>query len=141
MSAAKTIMVVDDDQSMMTIIEHFLSQEEYAVQTAFRGQEVFARLEEQRPDLIILDIMLPDMSGLEVLKRLKGAAETSSIPVILLTGKGEYRDVLLGYREGCDYYISKPFTSGQLLHGVGLFLRKSSSKKDSTFPREQSPPR
>ncbi|MFQ5903821.1 MAG: response regulator transcription factor, partial [Candidatus Binatia bacterium] len=92
------------------------------VQSAYSGLEVFTRLEEQKPDLIILDVMLPQMDGLEVLTRLKGTADTSSIPVILLTAKVQYEDVLGGYKLGADYYITKPFTSTQLINGINLLL-------------------
>ena len=75
-----------------------------------------------KPDLIFLDIMMPKMDGFEVLKRLKGAPETSAIPVILLTAKGQYEDILKGYKEGADYYIPKPFISAHLLTAIDLVL-------------------
>ena len=94
----------------------------YDVITANSGQELFSRLEEQEPDLIILDIMMPHVDGLKVLERLRGTAETSSIPVIILTAKVQYDDVLEGYKLGADYYITKPFTSTQLINGINLIL-------------------
>lgn len=122
METKKTILVVDDDPDVVTIVRGILNGGEYDVQCVHSGQEVFTRLGEERPDLIILDIKMPEMDGFEVLKRLKAIPETSSIPVILLTGRGQYRDVLEGYRLGTDYYMNKPFTSAQLINGVHLFL-------------------
>ena len=115
-------MVVDDNADIVTIVKTILEGKGYEVQCAFSGQEAFQMLGQNRPDLIILDIMMPEMDGLEVLKRLKGDADTSSIPVILLTAKVHYEDVLSGYRKGADYYITKPFTSTQLLNGISLLL-------------------
>ena len=117
-----TIMVVDDNPDSLFIVKAILEGIGYDVITANSGQELFSRLEEQEPDLIILDIMMPQMDGLKVLERLRGTAETSSIPVIILTAKVQYDDVLEGYKLGADYYITKPFTSTQLINGINLIL-------------------
>ncbi len=122
MNANRTIMIVDDNPDIVTIVKTILEGKGYVVQTAYSGMEVFSRLEEKKPDLIILDVMLPQMDGLEVLTRLKGTADSSSIPVILLTAKVQYEDVLGGYKLGADYYITKPFTSTQLINGINLLL-------------------
>jgi DNA-binding response OmpR family regulator len=129
MGFKKNILVVDDDPDVVTIIKGILHSGEYEVQSVYRGQEVFARLEEKKPDLIILDIKMPEMDGFQVLKRLKASPETSSIPVILLTGKGQYQDVLTGYELGTDYYMNKPFTSSQLINGIDLFLGAGNAQK------------
>ncbi len=129
MGFKKNILVVDDDPDVVTIIKGILHSGEYEVQSVYRGQEVFARLEEKKPDLIILDIKMPEMDGFQVLKRLKASPETSSIPVILLTGKGQYQDVLTGYELGTDYYMNKPFTSSQLINGIDLFLGAGDAQK------------
>ncbi len=115
-----TILVADDNPDIVTIVKTILERNGYGVQTADNGLEVFTRLEEQKPDLIILDIMMPQMDGLEVLTRLKGTAATSSIPVILLTAKVQYEDALKGYKLGADHYMPKPFTSTQLINIVDL---------------------
>ncbi len=127
MDAKKTIMVVDDNPDIVTIVKTILEGKGYTVQSAYSGLEVFTRLEEQKPDLIVLDVMLPQMDGLEVLTRLKGTPDTSSIPVILLTAKVQYEDVLGGYKLGADYYITKPFTSTQLINGINLLLGEGKS--------------
>ena len=122
MEKNKTVMVVDDNPDIVTIVKTILEGKGYEVQSAYSGQEVFNLLSEQKPDLIVLDIMMPQMDGLEVLTRLKGEPSTASIPVILLTAKVQYEDVLGGYKMGADYYITKPFTSTQLLNGINLLL-------------------
>jgi len=127
MDNKKTIMVVDDNPDIVTIVKTILEGKGHTVVSAYSGAELFSRLEEQKPDLIILDIMMPQMDGLEVLTQLKGGANTSSIPVILLTAKVQYEDVLGGYKLGADYYITKPFTSTQLVNGINLLLGEGKS--------------
>lgn len=122
MEKNKTVMVVDDNPDIVTIVKTILEGKGYGVQSAYSGQEVFNLLSDQKPDLIVLDIMMPQMDGLEVLTRLKGEPSTAAIPVILLTAKVQYEDVLGGYKMGADYYITKPFTSTQLLNGINLLL-------------------
>ena len=115
-------MVVDDEPAIVTIHHIMLEQQGFIVRHSYSGPELFASLEEQKPDLIILDVMMPEMDGLEVLRRLKGALETSSIPVILLTALDRYVDKLTGYRMGADHYITKPFTRTQLMAGINCLL-------------------
>jgi CheY-like chemotaxis protein len=122
MDTKKTIMVVDDNPDIITIVKTILEGRGYTVYSASSGPELLTLLPNQKPDLIILDIMMPEMDGLEVLTRLKGKNETASIPVILLTAKVQYEDVLGGYKLGADYYITKPFTSTQLVNGINLLL-------------------
>ena len=122
MDNKKTIMVVDDNPDIITIVRTILEGKGYSVLSATSGPELLNLLKTQKPDLIILDIMMPEMDGLEVLTRLKGLTETASIPVILLTAKVQYEDVLGGYKLGADYYITKPFTSTQLVNGINLLL-------------------
>jgi len=122
METKKTIMVVDDNPDIVTIVKTILEGKGFDVLSASSGQELLNLLQNQTPDLIILDIMMPEMDGLEVLSRLKSVAETATIPVILLTAKVQYEDVLGGYKLGADYYITKPFTSTQLVNGINLLL-------------------
>jgi len=121
-ASKKTIMVVDDHPDLVEIVRTMLEAKGYNVMCASSGQQLFAGLEELKPDLIFLDIMMPQMDGLEVLTRLKGNSNTASIPVILLTCKGQHEDVIGGYKTGADYYITKPFTSTQVLSGINLVL-------------------
>jgi CheY-like chemotaxis protein len=125
MDTQRTIMVVDDNPDIITIVKTILEGKGYQVLSASSGQELLNLLPDRKPDLIILDIMMPEMDGLEVLGRLKAVTETASIPVILLTAKVQYEDVLGGYKLGADYYITKPFTSTQLVNGINLLLGES----------------
>jgi len=122
MDINKTIMVVDDNPDIITIVKTILEGKGYTVLSASSGLELLNMLKNQKPDLIILDIMMPEMDGLEVLSRLKAVADTATLPVILLTAKVQYEDVLGGYKLGADYYITKPFTSTQLVNGINLLL-------------------
>ncbi len=126
-ASKRTIMVVDDDPDIVEVVRLRLESKGFNVRCAYSGQQVFADLGEQKPDLIILDIMMPNMDGLEVLTRLKGDLSTASIPVILLTVKARYEDFLKGYKTGADYYITKPYTESQLLCGINQFLSKHQS--------------
>jgi len=127
MDNKKTIMVVDDNPDIITIVKTILEGKGYNVHSAFSGIELLNILKDQKPDLIILDIMMPEMDGLEVLTRLKGVTDTATIPIILLTAKVQYEDVLGGYKLGADYYITKPFTSTQLVNGINLLLGEGKS--------------
>jgi CheY-like chemotaxis protein len=124
-SSKRTIMVVDDDPELVTIVQLMLEDRGFNVRCAYSGKDLFASLKEQMPDLILLDIMMPRMDGLEVLKQLKGNPDTASIPVIMLTAKVLHVDILEGYKMGADYYITKPFTNTQLLTGINLLLSGS----------------
>ena len=127
MDTNKTIMVVDDNPDIITIVKTILEGKGYTVLSASSGLELLNMLKNQKPDLIILDIMMPEMDGLEVLSRLKAVTDTATIPVILLTAKVQYEDVLGGYKLGADYYITKPFTSTQLVNGINLLLGEGKS--------------
>ncbi len=121
-ASKSTIMVVDDNPDFVTIVKTLLEGKGYKVQSAYSGQEVFNLLAEQKPDLIILDIMMPQMDGLEVLTRLKGDPNTRSIPVILLTAKQPDEVILGGYDIWADSYITKPFTNPQLLNVINRLI-------------------
>jgi DNA-binding response OmpR family regulator len=118
----KTVMIVDDSRTIAWILRETLESLGYRVRCAYSGEDALELIDTQRPDLVILDVMLPHMDGLEVLTRIKGSPETCSIPVIMLTANGNSEDVLTGYRLGADYYIIKPFKQSELIHGIQLVL-------------------
>ena len=118
----ETILIVEDDPAMLRGLKDNFEFKGYRVLTAADGEAGLNAALDKKPDLIILDIMMPQMSGMEVLERLKERAETSHIPVIMCTAKVQDSDLLDGYRSGADYYLTKPFTAQQLLYGVGLLL-------------------
>jgi two-component system alkaline phosphatase synthesis response regulator PhoP len=117
-----TILIVDDSEDIALISARMLSSRGFAVITASDGQEALAIVARQRPSCILLDVMMPRMSGLEVLKALKADPATANVPVIMVTAKTTDDDVLHGYQEGADYYITKPFTADELVYGVNLVL-------------------
>ncbi len=123
----RRILVVDDNLDSVAIIRRILDAEHYDVLVATGGAEALERLRQETVDLVLLDIMMPEMSGLEVLQRIKEDAATERLPVILVTAKTHDDDVLGGYQYGADYYITKPFTRKQLLYGIDLVLGKGDS--------------
>ena len=104
----KLIVIVDDDPDMVKIVSLNLKEEGYRVKGLLDAKSLFKFLSKENPDLIILDLMLPDMSGLEVCKKLKKDERFSSVPVIMVTGKGEEADKVSGLDMGSDDYIVKP---------------------------------
>ena len=116
------VLVVDDDEDNARIASTILRSHGYEVRVAYDGPSALKAIDEKRPDLVLLDVMMPEMDGLEVLDRIKANPHNVGMPVILVTAKTQDEDVLTGYKCGADYYITKPFTSRQLLHGVGLVL-------------------
>lgn len=117
---SKCILVVDDEAEVVDIVKRILESEGHEVLRAYDGLEVLPQLEERIPDIIIIDRLMPGMSGLEVLSRLKESPKTSSIPIIMLTSMGKFDDVIEGYQHGADCYITKPFTKNQILNGLKL---------------------
>lgn len=120
-----SILVVDDNPDSITIIRTILEANGFKVETAENGREALDKLKAETPQVVLLDVMMPEMSGLEVLERIKGNPTTAKLPVILVTAKTQDEDVLVGYQYGADYYITKPCTSKQLLYGVGLVLGRA----------------
>jgi DNA-binding response OmpR family regulator len=120
--------VVDDNHDIVEIVRTILEENGFNVRCAYSGQELLDSLEMQKPDLILLDIMMPKMDGYEVLVRLKWKSGTASIPVILLTAKVHHEDVEKGYKLGTEYYITKPFTSTQLITNINRLLRVPDSR-------------
>ena len=116
------VLVVDDDEDNLIIASTILRTNGYDVRAATSGLDALKLLEAERVDLVLLDIMMPEMDGIEVLDRIKANPRNAGMPVILVTAKSQDEDVLTGYKCGADYYITKPFTSRQLLHGISLVL-------------------
>ncbi len=121
------VLVVDDNPDGIRIVESILKGSGYDVVAVTSGQEALDAIAAKPPAVILLDVMMPGMSGLEVLEKLRAQPKNGRIPVILLTAKTQDEDVISGYRNGADYYIPKPFTSKQLLYGIRLVLGESVS--------------
>lgn len=119
---SKKILVVDDNIDSIMILRSILESQGFTVLTAQSGLEALEIVAREIPDLVLLDVMMPQMSGIEVLERIKTTHATSKVPVIMVTAKIQDEDVMTGYQHGADYYITKPCTAKQLLYGIGLVL-------------------
>lgn len=117
------IVLVDDEAEILTLVRDYLSREGFVVLTAQNGTEGMRLIERENPDLVLLDWMIPGLSGLEMCKRLR---ETSAIPIIMLTAKSEEIDRVLGLEFGADDYIVKPFSLRELAARIKTVLRRSS---------------
>jgi DNA-binding response OmpR family regulator len=122
MSMAQRILVVDDEVDVTLILRTALESEGFEVETAGNGPDALALALEDPPDLILLDIMMPGMSGFEVLRKLKAEDATSAVPVIMLTGVSERKKIQEALTGGTDYYIIKPFDFPDLLDKVRAAL-------------------
>ncbi|MFQ5493919.1 MAG: response regulator [Phycisphaerae bacterium] len=120
-----TILVVEDETDLRELIGFNLEREGYQCRRADDGDQAIAAIEQRIPDLVILDRMLPNLSGDEVLRRLKREDRTASIPVLMLTAKADESDELVGFALGADDYVTKPFSMKALLARVAALLRRS----------------
>lgn len=120
---AEKILLVDDEEMIVESIEFALSQEGYEVVKAFDGQEALQQVQLSKPNLIVLDLMLPKLSGLEVCRLLR--REQNDVPIIMLTAKGEEIDRVIGLEVGADDYLIKPFSLRELVARIKALLRRS----------------
>lgn len=118
----KKILIVDDEKPISDIIKFNLAKEGYETVTAFDGREAITKFEEENPDLIILDLMLPELDGLEVAKEVR---KTSHIPIIMLSAKDSEFDKVIGLEIGADDYVTKPFSNRELLARVKAHFRRT----------------
>lgn len=126
---AYKILVVDDEATLLKTVHAYLQQEGYAVQTAVNGRSALQLFREFQPDLVVLDIMLPEIDGLEVLRQLR---QTSDVYVIMLTAKADEADKVIGLGMGADDYITKPFSNRELVARVKASLRRLGSASTKT---------
>lgn len=119
------ILAVDDEEDILNLLSFNLKKAGYGVVTAVDGPEAIELASKERPGLILLDIMLPNMDGTEVLKRLKASPATSAIPVVMLTAKGEEVDRVVGFELGADDYITKPFSPRELLLRIKAIINRT----------------
>jgi two-component system phosphate regulon response regulator PhoB len=121
---APSVLVIDDKSDLVRLLEYNLSKAGYRVLTAGNGEEGLAAAQDQAPDLVVLDVMMPGLDGWEVCRRLRGDPSTSSLPLIMLTAKAEEEDRVLGLELGADDYVTKPFGVRELLTRVNALLRR-----------------
>ena len=123
------LLVVDDEEDILKLVGYNLSKEGFEVITAATGEEAIKLARSENPDLIILDLMLPGVGGLEVCKTIKSDSNTSRTSVIMLTAKSEESDIVLGLELGADDYITKPFSPKVLVARVKALLRRKKEAK------------
>lgn len=111
----KRILVVDDEPHIVRLVQVNLQREGYEVLTAYDGVDALEKVAGEKPDMVVLDVMMPRMNGFEVLKKLKADDATRDIPVIMLTAKAQDADVFRGWQSGVDSYLTKPFNPMELL--------------------------
>lgn len=121
------ILVVDDEQDLVKLIRYHLEKEGYKVISAFNGGDALFLTRKERPKLIILDLMLPGIDGLEICKKLKADQELAHTAIVMLTAKGEESDITLGLKLGADDYMTKPFSPKELVARVQAVLRRTQS--------------
>ena len=128
--AGKNILIVEDEEDIAELLEYNLQRQGYATTGVGSGEDGLNAVRDARPDLILLDLMLPGLNGLDVCRRLKAEPATKTIPVIMLTAKGEEEDIIAGFDAGADDYVTKPFRPKVLLGRVDVTSRVG---RGSTF--------
>jgi two-component system phosphate regulon response regulator PhoB len=129
------ILIVEDEEPLTLLLRYNLESEGYGVESVGRGDEAETRLRESVPDLVILDWMLPGLSGIELCRRLRTRPETERLPVIMLTARGEETERVRGLATGADDYVVKPFSVPELLARVRALLRRAKPEHVATLLR------
>lgn len=119
-----TVLIVEDEAALTTLLRYNLEREGYRVFTAHDGEEALIVADEAKPDLVILDWMLPHLSGIEVCRRLRARADMRNVPIVMLTARGEEPDRIRGLDTGADDYITKPFSMTELLARLRAVMRR-----------------
>ena len=122
---ASRVLIVEDERDIRDLVVHHLERDGYQVSTAGSGEEALLRVGKSPPDLVLLDLMLPAMSGLEVCRRLRQEPATATLPILMLTAKADEVDRVVGLELGADDYVVKPFSPKELLARVRALLRRS----------------
>lgn len=119
-----TVLVVEDEEAILTLLRYNLEKEGFKVHTAMDGEEALIQVQEYKPDLVVLDWMLPNVSGVEVCKSLRRNTETKNIPIIMLSARGEEGDRVQGLDSGADDYLTKPFSPSELIARIRAVFRR-----------------
>jgi len=130
MKQAPLILVVEDEAALVTLLRYNLEREGFRVAEARDGEEAMLQIAEQMPDLVLLDWMLPLMSGIEVCRQLRRLPETRRLPILMLTARGEEGDKLRGLDAGADDYVTKPFSPSELIARVRAVLRRARPERE-----------
>lgn len=126
MNGKPAILVVEDEAALVTLLRYNLEKSGYSVDEATDGEEALIRVAESKPDLVLLDWMLPSLSGIEVCRQIRRRPETRALPIIMLTARAEDQDMVRGLNTGADDYITKPFSTEALLARIRSLLRRTS---------------
>ncbi len=129
--AKQTILIIEDEPSLVEVLTYNLAKEGFEVFAAVNGQEGLQRAQATLPDMVILDLMLPIIDGLDICRRLRSNPKTQGIRILMLTAKSEETDEIVGFSMGADDYVSKPFRLKPLIHRVKALLRRSSAPEKS----------
>ena len=132
----KKILVTDDEKDIVELISYNLEKEGFSVLKAYDGEAALRSVRLQKPDLIILDLMLPKMSGLDVCKAIRSNQETTSLPIIMLTAKADETDKIIGLEIGADDDLTKPFSIKELIARVRAILRRQHDE-NKQLPKEK----
>ena len=122
------VLVVEDEAALMTMLRYNLEKQGFRVEEAVDGQEALKRIAEVTPDLMLLDWMLPVVSGIEVCRQIRRRPETRDLPIVMITARGEDQDTIRGLKTGADDYVAKPFTMDTLIARMRALLRRTSVK-------------
>jgi len=125
---AQRILVIDDEPDLLELVRHNLDRNGFQVETAASGKEALEALRRSQPDLVVLDLMLPDLSGTEICRRIRSDPELEKLPVIMLTAKAEEVDRVVGFELGADDYVTKPFSPRELTLRVQAVLRRRNAE-------------
>jgi two-component system alkaline phosphatase synthesis response regulator PhoP len=132
------ILIVDDEQDIVELISYNLEKEGFSAIKAYEGASVFNIIATKKPDLLILDLMLPGMNGLDICKKIRANPATADLPIIMLTAKGDELDKIIGLEIGADDYITKPFSVKELVARVRTILRRSQDRPKTSLQEQFS---
>ncbi len=138
MEVKKSILVVEDEEDILALLHFNLSKAGYAVDCAACGEEALQKIKLQQPDLVLLDLMLPGIDGLDICRQLRRTEVTAELPIIMLTARGEEQDVIQGLELGADDYVTKPFSIKVLLARIQTVLRRRTEAEDQTPAEEMT---
>jgi two-component system phosphate regulon response regulator PhoB len=127
MGSAPQVLIVDDERDLVRLLEHNLQQSGFETVTAYTGEQALHQVRQRVPDLVVLDVMLPDLTGTEVCRQLKASPKTRSVPVIMLTARSEEIDRVVGFEVGADDFVPKPFSVRELVLRIRAILRRGSA--------------
>ena len=138
-SPVALVLIVDDERDLLSLLDFNLRQAGLETATAATGEQALAQVRRRVPDLVLLDLMLPDLSGTEVCRQLKGDPRTRQVPVIVLTAKGDELDRVVGFELGADDYVVKPFSVRELVLRVKAVLRRAARTGPERTPEQVGP--